>query len=168
MPYLHVKIVGKELTEYKSKKEAKISIIEMVQEVGKSFGKTGYSYFRVNVKRNKKIVAIIKFNRSSEAEHCKANLNNHDLIKAWKGELSAECIQRPRPIFIPTFRKLSKGTPFKDRDKLTQNAAAIIKRNALRRQIKGSMIMKCPFERQVIRGKRWYSRQKKMTNTANS
>ena len=39
MPCLHVKIVGKEVTEFKNKNEAPISISEMVGELEKLIGK---------------------------------------------------------------------------------------------------------------------------------
>ena len=56
------------------------------------------------------------------------SIDRQKLIKDWKGELFEECIQRRRLLFIPTFRKLSKGTPFRYRNKLRQNIAAIIKK----------------------------------------
>ena len=49
--FLHVKITTKK-TNYSAENDAKIKLIELVRDTGKTFANGSYSFFRIKVKRN--------------------------------------------------------------------------------------------------------------------
>ena len=159
LPFLEVKILSLKGTQLQTKKCAKEKLIQIVKEAELTYHGGKYSWFRVQIKRNRKLVAHVKFTRSSEAEHCFNNIRHNQDIITWECQFLQECFQRCRPIFKQNFKRLAKKRMvFKDRDNHSAAGLAYLPEikadNQLKRKIMGAIRTQNPAVREKVRRSR--------------
>ena len=167
MRFLHVKVQAACDTELQTKLDAKQELIQITKDIA-STRRDGFAFFRVSVKRNRKLVAIVKFLKSSDADFFFKHALTHTKMKNWKCQVLPLCFQR-QPLFhghLQNFKR-KKETIFKDRDVLSAEGFKALKdrkeRAAIKRKITGSMQLKqFPALQDLVRKKRREKKEKKL------